>query len=90
MFFKEAFLQLTTGQAVKANVDGSGSHWDTAGQALQHRLNRVALGLHTFKDHLLLQLHRFLLDGTLWKSVEGEGKYCMCALFDAKYSLFVL
>lgn len=66
--------RLTDGQAVIANSDSSCPHWHTAGQAAQHRLNRVALGLMTMEDHLLLQLHRFKVHVALWKRVKHEGK----------------
>lgn len=57
-----------------ANSDSSCPHWHTAGQAAQHRLNRVALGLMTMEDHLLLQLHRFKVHVALWKRLKYEGK----------------
>lgn len=57
--------RLTDGQTVVADSDGGGPHWQAAGQAAQHWLNRVTLGLLAMQDHLLLQLHRLKLHVTL-------------------------
>ncbi|KAF3835169.1 hypothetical protein F7725_027727 [Dissostichus mawsoni] len=65
-----AKVVLTNGQAVVSNSDGGGPHWHAAGQAAQHGLNRVAFGFLAMEHHLLLQLHRFKLDVTLWKRLK--------------------
>lgn len=71
-FCKPAVIacRLTSRQAVVANSNGGGPHWHAARQAVQHRLNRVALGRLAMEDHLLRQLHRFKLHVTLWKRVK--------------------
>lgn len=69
-------FRLTSRHAVEANINSGGPHWHAAGQAAQHRLNRVAFGVLALEVHLLVQLYRFKLHVTLWKRVKKESKPC--------------
>lgn len=83
--------RLTNGQAVVSNSDGGGPHWHAAGQAAQHRLNRVAFGFLAEEHHLLLQLHRFKLDVTPWKRLKKVYIYMLTyrSLYSYLYMLFL-
>lgn len=59
--------RLTGGHAVETNIDSRGLHSEAAGQAAQHRLNRVASGLVAVDDHLPLHPHRFKPQAALCK-----------------------
>lgn len=56
---------LTSRDAVEANSNGGGLDREAAGQAAQHRLNRITFGLLAMEVYLFLQLHRFKLHTAL-------------------------
>lgn len=61
---------LTSGHTVETNIDSRGLHSEAAGQAAQHRLNRVASGLMAVDDHLPPHLRRFKPHAALCKGVK--------------------
>lgn len=72
--------RLTSGHAVEADIDGGGLHGEAAGQAAQHRLNRVASGLMAVDDHLPLHLHGFKPQAALCKREKSLDQLLMDSL----------
>lgn len=64
-FVKTVSCRLTSRHTVEADSDKGGLDREAAGQATQHRLNRVAFGFLAMNVYLFLQLHRFKLHTAL-------------------------
>lgn len=72
---------LTGGHTVETNIDRRSLHNEAAGQAAQHRFNRVASGLLAVDDHLPLHLHRFKPHAALCKRAKSLDQLLMDSCF---------
>lgn len=66
------FCRLTSRHAVEANFNLRGPQRRAAGQAAEHGLHRITLGLLALHEDLLIQLYRLVLHEAACEETEGR------------------